>query len=49
VRLTSARGAHVAGPEMRELYAKFESWVADKSDEDKARLFAGTAEAFYKI
>jgi len=37
------------GPEMRELYAKFESWVADKSDEDKARLFAGTAEAFYKI
>jgi predicted TIM-barrel fold metal-dependent hydrolase len=34
---------------MAELYALFEGFVADYSDEDKAMLFAGTAEAFYKI
>jgi len=42
-------GASDTGPEMPELFAKFESWVADFSDEDKAQLFAGTATEFYKL
>jgi len=42
-------GKWETGPTMAELYALFEGFVADYSDEDKAMLFAGTAEAFYKI
>ena len=42
-------GKSETGPEMPELYDKFESWVADRSEEDMLLLFAGAAEAFYKI
>jgi predicted TIM-barrel fold metal-dependent hydrolase len=42
-------GKSDTGPEMPELYSKFESWVVDRSEEDKVLLFAGAAEAFYKI
>ena len=37
------------GPEMPELYAKFESWVAHLTNEDKTRLFSGSATEFYRL
>ena len=42
-------GACDTGLEMPELYAKFESWVADRSEEHRDLLFAGAASAFYRI
>ena len=42
-------GKSNTGPEMAELYAKFESWVAHLGDEDKARLFSGSATEFYRL
>mmetsp|Transcript_143498 Transcript_143498/g.357596 ORF Transcript_143498/g.357596 Transcript_143498/m.357596 type:complete len:325 (+) Transcript_143498:115-1089(+) len=37
------------GLEMPELYARFETWVADLPETDRHRLFAGTASEFYRI
>lgn len=37
------------GPEMAELYAKFESWVAHRSADEQASLFSGAATTFYKL
>ena len=42
-------GASPTGPEMPELYEKFQSWVADMSTEEQAMLFAGSAAAFYRL
>ena len=34
---------------MTTLFAKFGSWVADKSDEEREWLFVRSAEKFYRI
>ncbi|KAF0688327.1 Aste57867_20039 [Aphanomyces stellatus] len=42
-------GADATGPSMDELFASFHAWVADLSQPDQERLFAGTAAAFYRL
>ena len=47
--VSDSDGASEVGPSMAELYAKFEAWVEDLSDEEKRRLFAGSAAEFYRV
>mmetsp|Transcript_94818 Transcript_94818/g.284161 ORF Transcript_94818/g.284161 Transcript_94818/m.284161 type:complete len:92 (+) Transcript_94818:3-278(+) len=37
------------GPSMPDLYSRFQSWVAHLPVNEQDRLFAGTAEEFYRI
>jgi len=47
--ISNSDGIDSTGPNVRELYQHFASWVADLPAEDQARLFAGTAEEVYRI
>jgi len=48
-QVSDSDGKCGTGPEMIELYDRFEAWIEHMPDEEKARLFAGTAEDFYRI
>ena len=47
--VSDSDGAAESGCEFGDLYARFESWVSDYTDEQRGLLFAGSARAFYKL
>ena len=46
---SNSDGADAVDVSMAELFEHFASWVADYSEEDRRRLFGGTADEFYRI
>jgi len=48
-QVSDSDGKCSTGPEMTELYDRFEAWVGHMTDVENASLFAGTAEDFYRI